>query len=94
MEACGKDIGVKLKWLTMATSGTFEQGNMIVMDYTQYSPWCYKNVEKNNKWERKESSFITVEYQLITVQEMMEIENDYLVNTTLIIFPGKSQTGC
>lgn len=38
MEACGKDIGVKLKWLTMATSGTFEQGNMIIMDYTQYSP--------------------------------------------------------
>lgn len=37
MEACGKDIGVKLKWLTMATSGTFEQGN-IIMDYTQYSP--------------------------------------------------------
>ena len=36
MGACGKDIGVKLKWLTMATSGTFEQGNMIIMDYTQY----------------------------------------------------------
>lgn len=44
--------------------------------------------------ERKESSFITGEYQLITVEKMMEIENDSLVNTTLIIFTGRSQTGC
>ena len=38
METCGKDVGIKLNWLTMATSGIFEQGNMIIMDCTQYSP--------------------------------------------------------
>ena len=55
MRACGKDIGVRLKWLTMAISGILEQGNMIIMDYMQYSPWCYKNVEKIiNGRERKD----------------------------------------